>query len=451
MKVWNSQSLTYLAQNLHSWGVPTKLEGSIMPIRKILLCGSILAALGTTSAHATAIGTVFYIALENHNFTQPSTATSPQQLKGNAAAPYLNSLITPGHPNAAMVSYASNYTNVPIQTAGSPSGAGAVHPSEPNYVWSEAGLTGARNDADPYGAGINNNTAAQPSTNPTNNIVNAPSLSAQLQQSGKTWASYQEDTQLATVGGKLTNTVLPKDQQTVPLSSFSGTSSTYTNAYNGSNQYNYAAKHNPELFFTATNGGNDTSPSNPEASHYAPLEQLTTDLANNTVSQYNWISPDQYNDMHSTLSGGFTDPRTGIHYTGDSSQIAAGDYFLSVLVPQIKASAAFQNNGEIVIWNDETEGEGASTAGYTSTEIVISPLAKGNAYTNTINYDHSSDLLTNEEIFGLPCLAAACSATDLSDLFVAGAIPAASVPEPATFAVLSSGLIGLTMLRRRRR
>jgi hypothetical protein len=425
-----------------------------MFLRKTLLssAASSCAVLGVvfcsfTPANATPIGDVFYIALENHNFTQPSTYTSTQAIKGNAAAPYINSLITPGNPNAAMVSYASNYTNVPPQTATSASGAGTVHPSEPNYVWSEAGLTGARNDSDPSGSGINNNTTALPSANATNNIINAPSLSAQLQSSGKTWKSYQEDTDLATVNGKLTNTVVPTSQYTVPLTSFSGTSSTYTNPYNGSNQYNYAAKHTPQVFFTATNGGNDKTPSNPEAAFYAPLQQLQSDLTNNTVAQYNWITPDQYNDMHTALTGGFTDPRTGIHYTGDSAEIAQGDYFLSVVIPEIEASAAFQNNGEIVIWNDETEGDSASTAGFTSTEIVISPLAKGNAYTNTISYTHSSDLLTNEEIFGQPCLADACNATDLSDLFVANTIP---VPEPAPLSILAVGLLALGVIRYRR-
>jgi hypothetical protein len=55
------------------------------------------------------IGDVFYIDMENHNLTQPSSVTSPQQLLGNPAAPYLNSLMTPGTPNADQTSYASNY------------------------------------------------------------------------------------------------------------------------------------------------------------------------------------------------------------------------------------------------------------------------------------------------------------------------------------------------------
>src|ERR1700723_3589745 len=95
-----------------------------------------------SSAHAQQIGDVFYIALENHNFTQPSNvpAGTPQQLFGNAAAPYLNSLVTKGNPNAANVSFAGNYQNV------SPN----LHPSEPNYVYQEAGVHGPLNDADPY-------------------------------------------------------------------------------------------------------------------------------------------------------------------------------------------------------------------------------------------------------------------------------------------------------------
>lgn len=203
---------------------------------------SLFALVIASSAHAQQIGDVFYIALENHNFTQPGGpgTGSPQQLFGNAAAPYLNSLVTPGNPNAAQVSYASNYVNV-FQ------GGTAVHPSEPNYVWMESGMAGPPpsgpwNDNDPY----------------PNNIVNAPNLSNLLQNKYGTsgWRSYQEDIDLATNSmGQLTNTVLPKDQWTVPLNSLSGTSPAYTNAYNGSDQYNYAAKHDPQVFFTATNGG----------------------------------------------------------------------------------------------------------------------------------------------------------------------------------------------------
>jgi hypothetical protein len=201
--------------------------------------------------------------------------------------------------------------------------------------------------------------------------------------------------------------------------------------------------------FLGTNGGNNNTPSNPQARNYAPLQQLSNDLAANTVARYNWITPNQFNDMHSALSGGFT--YNGVHYTGDQAAIAQGDNFLRQVIPMIEASQAYQNNGAIVVWWDETENgdDPARTQG----EIIISPDAKGNAYTNNIRYTHSSDLLTMQEIYGVgPCLRDACNATDLSDLFRAGSIPQGiDAPEPSTFAAPILGLatlIAATLARR---
>lgn len=383
----------------------------------VLLTGAWMIAGLAAPAHAGTIQTVFVIAMENHNWTQPSSQTSPGQIFGNPAAPFINSLVTPGNPNAAQTSYASNYQN---------SGVG-IHPSEPNYIWSEAGSNlGVLNDNDPYGSGGTNQTTNQ-------------SLSNYLQSSGQSWRSYQEDTDVNLAN----NQPVPKSQYTVPLNSFSGTFTTGTNQYNGSNQYSYAAKHNPEVFFSGTNGGNNATPSNPLAQGYAPLQQLATDLTNNTVAQYNWITPDQFNDMHTALNAGFT--YNGVHYTGDQAAIAQGDNFLSMIVPQIEASQAYQNNGAIVIWWDETEG--GDDASRTLGEIIISPDAKGNAYTNNILYTHSSDLLAMQEIFGVgPCLRDACQATDLSDLFRAGSIPDAvpvATPEPSGAIALFLGCAAL--------
>jgi phosphatidylinositol-3-phosphatase len=400
---------------------------------------SLFALLVATSAQAQQIGDVFYIALENHNFTQPSTvpAGTPQQLSGNPAAPYLNSLVTPGNPNAANVSFAGNYQNV------SPN----QHPSEPNYVYQVAGLTGPLNDNDPY----------------PNNIVNAPNLGQIMAAKGETWRSYQEDVDQVPTSGSvnqpaansLTSTVAPKNQWTVPTTSFSGTSTAYTNPYNGSDQYNYAVKHNPFPFFTATNGGTatapNTSPSNPQSQNYAPLQQLQTDLNDNSVAQFNWITPDQYNDMHSSLNTSFT--YKGVTYAAGTDQeaVALGDNFLSIVVPEIEASQAFKDNGVIVIWNDETEGDEdvGSTAGFDGTEIVISPLAKGNAYTNNVLYTHASDLVTLQNIFKVAgpggvdgYLGGAGGANSLADLFKAGVIPSA-IPEPSTWVMMGLGFAGL--------
>ena len=356
-----------------------------------------IACVASTSG-AASIGDVFVIMMENHNFTQPSSYTTTQALYGNVNAPYLNSLITPNNANAAQTSWASNYTSLGSN----------VHPSEPNYIWTEAGTNfGVTNDNTPFGSGGTEQTTNQ-------------HLTGLLQQAGISWKSYQEDTDINTSTGA----VLPQNQWTVPLGNSSGTASTVHNAYNGSLQFNYAPKHNPAVFFSDTSGGNNTTTSNPQVSHYAPLQQLQTDLTNNTVSRFNWVTPDQFNDMHTALSGGFTYAST--HLTGDSAQIAQGDNFLSIVVPQIQASQAYQNNGLILIWFDETEGGDSSS--FTIPFIAISPLAKGNAYQSTVNLTHSSDVRTFQEILQVAgtspsgYLGAAVNAADESSLFQSGVI-----------------------------
>jgi hypothetical protein len=373
--------------------------------------GLLAATVLSGPAFAASIDTVFTIALENHNFTQLTTPSgAPQQLLGNPAAPYLNSLVTPGtptspNPNSQYVSYFSQMTNV----------APGIHPSEPNYIWQNGGSNfGVLTDADP--------TPGQP-----NYMISARSFTGQLTQKGISWNNYQEDVQYSTS----------------PLVSASGTggvapsgATVTTNPYNGTQQYNYAVKHNPAAFFA------DSATANVKT-----FAQLTTDLANNTYAQYNWITPDQYNDMHSSLTNGFV--YHGVLYTGDQAAIAEGDNFLSIIVPEIEATSAFQNGtGMIEIWDDESEISDA--AGYYIPEIIISKDAIGNAFDVTEMVTHSGSLLTDQEIFQTgACLLASCGATDLSAAFLPGSIPD-SVPEPASVALLGFGVLGITLVRRRR-
>src|SRR5437868_6767132 len=200
-----------------------RVKKTLLKLAGLVTAGGFLTCSLPGTASAGAIKTVFVIAMENHNWTQPTSQTSPGQILGNAAAPYINSLVTPGNPNAAQVSYASNYQNA---------GAG-IHPSEPSYIWAEAGSNlGIANDADPY----------------PNNVSNTPnSLSNYLQLSGKTWRSYQEDTNINLAN----NQTLPKKQSTVALTSTTGVFASPTNQYNGSHQYDYAATHKPQVAFTS--------------------------------------------------------------------------------------------------------------------------------------------------------------------------------------------------------
>ena len=83
-----------------------------------------------------------------------------------------------------------------------------------------------------------------------------------------------------------------------------------------------------------------------------------TDLTNNTVGRYNL---DHAGSVQRHALG--VEHRLHLRRRHLRSRdrrrrrIALGDNFLSMIVPEIEASQAFKNNGEIVIWNDETEGD----------------------------------------------------------------------------------------------
>ncbi|HWA95642.1 MAG TPA: hypothetical protein VG844_13655 [Terracidiphilus sp.] len=374
---------------------------------------------------------VFVIALENHNWTQPETLDGGiQPVYQNPNAPFINSLVNgtaKAYINGQLVdiskhvAYAMAYHNVlATENGDNPH----IHPSEPNYIWAEAGTNyGIANDDDPY------------KDNPPNAQNDKDHLSGLLQKHGRTWKSYQEDIDLMTVNGKLTNTPLPANQWTVPLLSNSGSfpADSNLNEYNATYQYNYAAKHNPMVFFEDTNGGNNLSTSNPLVKHYAPLQQLKFDLENDNVADYVWITPDQFNEQHSGLSGTFA----GL--TGDSSKIRSGDNAVSRLVPMIMASKAYQDGGVIILWWDESEDDGASgdnpdDFNHTIPEIVISNMAHENEgglpYASYVPMTHSSDLRTMQEIFHVrstganaPWIRDAKNANDLSDLFKPGIVP----------------------------
>jgi hypothetical protein len=387
-----------------------------------------LSAVGVNAQEQ--IKTVFVVAMENHNWTQPANQFSGniQQIFQNPAAPFINSLVN-GTAVATIngrqvnisqqVAYATNYRSVLATDGGhNPH----VHPSEPNYIWAEAGTNfGVFNDADPFAPNGNN---AQ-----INNQDNQLHLTRLLDRCGVSWKSYQEDIDLVPDGISFDNIVLPQNQWTSPIKSFHGNFVVGVNQFNGSTQFDYAVKHNPQAYFTDSNGGNDTSTANPKRFNFAPLQQLFVDLGNNGVARYNWITPNQFNDQHTTLAAGFQ----GL--TGDPAKILQGDFFLQQVIPVIMASRAYRDHGAIIIWWDESESDGVAGDNpddltHTIGEIVISPDAHPNSggmpFASDAFLTHSSDLRTMQEIFHVTSpffLGDAIHGNDLSSLFDNGAIP----------------------------
>jgi hypothetical protein len=383
--------------------------------RRLSVCVVALGALVAARGYAThaqdrddrddddnrSVKKVFVIGMENHNWTQPASTSSPQQLFQNVAAPYINSLVNGTSGISAQVSYATNYQNAAIGN----------HPSEPNYVWAEAGqaFNSVGTDDDPF---VKTTCAVDTSVNSDQH------LTAFLMRRGKSWRSYQED-----INVNASNVPLNPAAWTVPIFSMSGLwTSPATNASNYNAQFNYAAKHNPMVFFRDTNGGCPAALSQ----QYPPLQQLALDLQRNDVADYNWITPDQYNDQHSSLSKGF-----GLYPNGDQAAIAQGDNFLARIVPLIMTSKAYEDGAAIILWWDESEG-GDSPA-FTLPFIVISKRAHENKgglpFASAVQYSHSSFLRTMQEIFkvdpdgaGFPFLGAAADANDLREMFAPGVI-----------------------------
>jgi phosphatidylinositol-3-phosphatase len=274
------------------------------------------------------IQTVFVIVMENHNWAD---------ILHSASAPYINDTLLPA------ASSATKYFNPP-----------GIHPSEPNYLWLEAGQNfGVRNDSSPA----------------ANHQATTQHLVSLLTAQGLTWKSYQE-------GISGTN---------CPLS----------------NRGLYATKHNPMIYFDDVTDGLSPTSANCIA-HVRPYTQLAGDLTQNTVARYNFITPNLCNDMHNS-SGCAT-----------SNSVRNGDTWLATAVPPILNSAAYRDGGVLFITWDEGEGGADGPIGL----IALSPFAKGQGYTNSVRYTHSSLLRTVQEIFGVtPLLGDAANATDLSDLF----------------------------------
>jgi hypothetical protein len=301
-------------------------------LSKLLMCAGLACFAGEAQASESGMtsvtGTVFVIVMENQNWSS---------INGSSNAPFINSLLT-----NSQASFAKAYFNPP-----------GNHPSEPNYLWIEAGTNfGIKNDNDP--------------TNTANQIFGQDHLVKQLGVKGISWKTYQEN---------ITGT-------TCPLSS-SGL---------------YAAKHNPFVFFDdVTNGFQSNSAVC--LAHVRPFGELTSDLANGTTPRYAFITPNLCDDMHNSCSP-------------TRNQIKQGDNWLKTVVPMVTGSNAYKNNGALIITWDEA-GSGDGPIGF----ILLSPKAKGNGYSNSIHYTHGSLLASLEEIYGVPLLNDAGSETDLSDLF----------------------------------
>ena len=240
--------------------------------------------------------------------------------------------------------------------------------------------------ADRYGLAINYFANTQPSigdyfwlttgqviTNDSNfsGTVTADNIVRQLNAAGKTWKSYAES--LPSVG------------------------------YTGGDQYPYVKRHNPFAYFS------DVLENPAQANNIVPFTQFATDLANNQFPNYSFIIPNQQNNAH--------DCPAGMQTCTNTDKLVAADNWLRTHIDPLIASAAFRQNGLLVLtWDESVNSDTEHGGGHIAT-IVISSKAKQGFESNTL-YQHQSTLRMMAEGLGLTNFpGAAATAPNMAEFF----------------------------------
>jgi phosphatidylinositol-3-phosphatase len=218
-----------------------------------------------------------------------------------------------------------------------------AHPSLPNYIALTSGST----------QGITSDC--------TTCYLNVKNIADSIEASGRSWKGYMEN---------------------MPTTCYIGSSGLYVQ------------KHDPFIYYDDIRTNTTRC-----QQHVVPLTQLDTDLKNNALPAFAWITPNQCNNSHDCSA-------------------ATADKFLGPEVNKIITSPAFDQNSLLVITFDEGSssatccGLPTSAGGHIAT-ILISPMVKS-GYQDTTPYSHYSVLKTIEKSWGLSYLGhAADTATTL--------------------------------------
>ncbi len=181
----------------------------------------------------------------------------------------------------------------------------------------------------------------------------------------------------------------------------------------------YAAKHNPFVYFQSTQEG--TNPHN-SLKNSVGFETLYGDLASGRVPTYSFIAPNQCNDQHGRGNAGafcnFDPVSDGTQAGLNPALIQQGDVTVQRLVTAIHNSPAWREgrNAIVLLWDENDY----SLAPNTNQVLTVVDTNYGpHGVQSSRFYTHFSLLKSIEAGLGLPCLNHACDASTnvMSDLF----------------------------------
>ena len=335
-----------------------------------------------------AVGHVFVINLENKGYATTFGASSP--------ATYLNHSLVP-QGNLLTQYY------------------GTAHNSLPNYVAQLSGQAPTpanQADCQTYADFVGTGATTSPGQLVGDGCVYPASVTTlpdQLAATRRTWKGYLED-----MGN---STSAPATCRHPALGAVDDTQAARVGD-------EYAVRHNPFVYFHSI----IDSPSC--ASNNVPLERLDADLAGAaTTANLTYITPNLCHDGHDAPC-----------VDGEPGGLVSADRFLSVWVPKIQASPAFGMDGLLIVTFDESDSpQSDATAADGETAGPNSPfpgitgpgggrvgavllgrsVAPGT--TTSTAYNHYALLGSIEDLFGLPHLGFAATATHRfgSDVYTA--------------------------------
>ncbi len=410
-----------------------KQKLAILSLVATSLAGTVFAGEGAVPKGVPRLNHVFVIMMENHGYSQ---------IVNNPNAPFINRY-------AQSTNRATNYFAI-------------AHPSLTNYLEVVGGSNfGVHSDNDPdfhnssclpnlatatentdnpasssicpiAGTGTDAATPALDLINETQgppgevNIDGTRSIAAasgisgktigdQLAEAHKSYKSYQES--LPVSGADL---VTYSDGFFSNLTDFS----TILPALNpplsqGDVVKQYAAKHNPFVYFRSTQEGSNRRNT---LKNSVGFEQLYTDLGSGDVPAFSFIAPNQCNDQHGRGNAGafcnFDPSDDGSQAGLNPALIYQGDVTVERLVTAIHNSPAWRQgrNAIVLLW-DENDYSLAPNDNQVLLTVDTNYGPRG--VHSSRFYTHFSLLKSLESGLSLPCLNHACDANVnvMSDLF----------------------------------
>ncbi len=193
-----------------------------------------------------------------------------------------------------------------------------------------------------------------------NSTVTADNVVRHLLAAGKTWKSYEES---------------------LPYAGYISPDTTY-----------YVRRHCPLSYFS------DVVNSTVQRQNLVPFTQFAKDLANHTLPQYSFITPNICDDAH-------------------NCSLSTADNWLKTNIAPLIASSTFQNGGLLIITFDESANDNTHGGGRVAW-VAISPEWSKAAYKSTTFYQHQNTLRLMLQGLGVKTYpGAAANASNMSEFF----------------------------------